>query len=458
MKQEQVADPGSNAMYLLEKVGMRLSRYVQPPAPILVACSGGPDSIALALILRELNYEVSLAYVNHNLRGAESVREAQFVRDFAGEWAFPLMVHTLSGDAFQGKVSLQARARALRYAWMEALMNQHGIPWGATAHTWDDQMETFLYQLLRGGLDWDWRGIPYRRGRWLRPLLYVTRAQLIAYLRARRADYMLDHTNYTPKYLRNQIRWWVLPPMYRLNPDLQRLWREKAALARYQRQHLLRLYRRQEKKSFLITPYGEALVRQLPRDAFFYILRRRWRVDSATLRRLWQLWHQRRSGARYIQGDVLYVRTPSALERGALSQWAPNWQPLLIFPVPQTYRWGAWTIAVGEGGIDAGALVWDKSRLTFPLRVRLWRKGDRFAPVGLQGATKRVSDIWQEIGRYGFERQQAFVVEDGTGRLIGVVGYRVSQDTAVSPSTAETFYLRAQYGDDLATDSPPAKL
>lgn len=413
---------------------------------MLVAFSGGPDSVALTLLLKEFGYKPHLAYVNHNLRGRASEEEALWVETFAQQEELPLYILSLSPYALVGKQSLQAAARSVRYAWMEGLMKEKGISWGATAHTWDDQMETFMLGLVRGNPTWAWQGIPRRRGPWLRPLLYTTRAEIISYLQAKRATYLLDHTNYTPKYLRNQIRWWALRPLYALNPRLRTLWRERFLLAGLQQKRLRKVYDRLAKQSLRPTPYGEALIHPLQRDAFYYILRKRWKVKSSTLRRLWKLQQVKRSGALLEEEGYIYVRTPTALERGVKALWQPQWAPIQLFKEKAQLLWGLWEIETGAGAAPADALVWDSAKIHFPLKVRLWRQGDRLAPAGLGGHSKKLSDIWQEIKVYGFERQHAFVVEDATGKIIGAWGYRVAYGTMPVASTKETFYLRAKYG------------
>ncbi|MEN3040093.1 MAG: tRNA lysidine(34) synthetase TilS [Bacteroidia bacterium] len=435
---------------LVASVAQRLIKYISPPDAILVAFSGGPDSVALALVLREAGYTVYLAYVNHNLRGPASQAEEEWVRAWAERQALPLFVKKLDPTTLQGGRGLQAEARRIRYTWMQQLLSRYAISWGATAHTLDDQVETLLYRFIRSGLRQTWKGIPYKRGPWLRPLLYTTRNQIIHFLRERNAAYLLDTSNYTPKYLRNQVRWRLLPPIYLINPSFRQLLIERYSLYQYQQKHLLRLYAYWEKKSFQYKPYGEMLHRKLPKDAFYYIIGKRWNLDSQGIVRLWQLWRAERSGARLELGGFTYVRTPNGIARGASVFWQPAWPPLVISTEEGTFQWGFWHIQVGcSSNPPPDALTWAKARIRFPLLLRLWRKGDRLAPHGLEGKSKKVSDIWGEVKLYGFERQHGFVIEDHTGKIIGVAGYRPSYDTAWTPLSGESFYLRAQYGHPL---------
>jgi len=156
--------------------------------------------MALTLLLLENGYQVRLAYVNYNLRGSESQEEEHSVHFFAEKYALPLDVLRIEGPTLlSGSESLQVKARRLRYAWMEALLDKYQIAWGVTAHTYEDLVETLVYQMLRGGDLWAWKGIPSRRGRWLRPLLASSREELIAFLREKGAsNYRLDSSNYEP--------------------------------------------------------------------------------------------------------------------------------------------------------------------------------------------------------------------------------------------------------------------
>lgn len=430
----------------IQKVSSFLRRYLEPGEALLVAYSGGPDSTALAVLLRDLGYRPHLAYLNHNLRGKASEEEEAWVQAFARAQGYPLYVRRLALQELAGEGSLQMRARRLRYAWLEELLTQGGFRWGATAHTRDDAVETLLYSLLRGREIAIWKGIPPRRGKWLRPLLAASRAQLIAYLRAKGVPYHLDASNYTPKYLRNQVRWGILPALRRIHPGVEKTLLEKASLYALQLWRLERLYQRRAQRAICAAPFGEELRGALPEDVFWAVAKRRWRLSYTEIQALWRLLKKGRSGGKVITRRYLFVRTPAGLEVGQAHLWQPDWPPLFIEAPGWEGRWGLWQLRLGEGSPPPGALAWDSNRIALPLQVRLWQKGDRFTPLGLEGHHKRVSDIWPEIGWYGFRRQHAFVVEDATGRIVGVAGYRVAHLTAPIDAAAPCVYLWAEYG------------
>lgn len=444
---------------LAQKVRSALYRIYPPPASVLLAFSGGPDSVALALLLQELGYDVHLAYVNHGLRGEESLREAAWVEEFARVREVPLYVLKVAPSQLQGPRGLHATARRLRYQWMEQLVQEKGLTFAATAHTWDDQIETWLYRLTRAASLWHWEGIPYRRGIWVRPLLYCQRWELIAYLHAQSQSFLLDHSNYTPRYLRNQIRWWALPPLLRINPSLPKFWRLRYRLYYLQRKRLEKLYLQLMSHFVEKRPYGAYVRAGLQRDLFTFIAQNLWRISFSQAQKAYTLLKNTPSGKRVIAGPYIFVRTPQGLEGGTVDLWKPAWEAIEVSAIPASYRWGLWHIEAGRGSPNPApfSLVWDEAKLHFPLKVRLWRQGDKLKPTGMKGHSRKVSDILREVGFYGFMRQHAPVVEDARGVLIGVVGYRPSWDTAPSSETKESFYLRLSYGQplqDLALSQP----
>ncbi len=208
-------------------VTQRVLELAGPSAPILIAVSGGPDSVCLARACVEgpLGRRVVLATVDHGLR-AQSGAEAQFVSHLAHVWKVP---HHTRRVALADGAGLEARARTARYQALEALRRDLG-PTAviATAHTRDDQAETVLMRLGRGSALRGAAGILPRRGAVLRPLLFASRADVLRHLRLRGVPWVTDAMNVDPRFTRVRLRLDVLPSLSRaLGPGVG------ASLARF---------------------------------------------------------------------------------------------------------------------------------------------------------------------------------------------------------------------------------
>lgn len=205
-------------------------RHRLGPLPGVVAVSGGADSVALLRAFHQLGGRpLVVAHFDHGLREAESDADAAFVADLAGRLGVPYRLGRgkLSADA----PGLEAAARRQRYDWLAEVVADCGAGWVATGHTADDQAETVLHRLIRGTGLHGLRGMSDRSplpvsgrglggGDWLlRPLLTVTRADVLAYLASLNQPYRDDSTNADPRFTRNRIRHELLPLLRTFNPD-----------------------------------------------------------------------------------------------------------------------------------------------------------------------------------------------------------------------------------------------
>ena len=210
----------------------RQEELLQPGQHVVCALSGGADSMALLCLLRSMEPEirVSAAHFNHQLRGAESDRDEAFVRAFCAERGIPLTVGRGNVSAYSAAAGLgtEEAARALRYKFYDTL----DCDCIATAHHADDNAETVLLHLLRGSGLRGLCGIPPRRGRIIRPLLPVTRAELRDYLRAHAIPWVEDSSNGEDAALRNRLRHHVMPALEDLAPGLAHRLSTQSALLR----------------------------------------------------------------------------------------------------------------------------------------------------------------------------------------------------------------------------------
>lgn len=215
---------------LLEHVRdfMHRHRMVQAGEKVLVAVSGGPDSVALLDILNRLQEELAIrlhvAHLNHGLRGSDSDEDARFVEALCSDLGMPFTGGVEDVRAFVRKqgLSVEEGARILRYRFLEEVAGQIGAVRIATGHTSDDQAETVLFRLLRGSGVRGLGGIcPVREGRFIRPLLEVRRREIEQYLAERQLAFRCDRSNEDTAFVRNRIRRELLPLLKeQFNPNV----------------------------------------------------------------------------------------------------------------------------------------------------------------------------------------------------------------------------------------------
>lgn len=217
---------------VLEKVGSALARHGLRDAGVVAGVSGGPDSVALLLALHRLDiHPLVVAHVNHQLRGKESDGDEEFVRELCEGLGLPL--ETISGDtralAQKCGKNLEAVARKMRYGFFRVVAHKHQCIAVATGHTADDQAETVLHRLLRGAGLQGLRGIAARRplaekASLVRPMLDVSRSEVLAFLDAEGVAARTDSTNADRRFMRNRLRHELLPLLERnYNPGVRRI-------------------------------------------------------------------------------------------------------------------------------------------------------------------------------------------------------------------------------------------
>ena len=201
---------------------------------VLVALSGGADSVCLLHILLalvdEIEFSVYAAHVNHGLRGEESEGDQAFVQDLCNRLFVPLFIHRCDVRAFseEGHMGLEEGGRLVRYGFFRSLLQEKGMTKIATAHHGDDNAETVLMRLIRGTGPLGLAGIPYQNGEVIRPFLDVSRAEIEAYMSENQLVYRTDSTNAHVEFTRNRVRHQLIPFIkQQFNPNFQHTFREQ---------------------------------------------------------------------------------------------------------------------------------------------------------------------------------------------------------------------------------------
>lgn len=435
------------------------NRLLGKEKSVLVALSGGSDSVALLRLLLSLGYCCEAAHCNFQLRGEESERDEQFVRSLCHE--LQVRLHTVRFDtlAYAGEqhLSVEMAARALRYDWFEQLVGEGRMQAVAVAHHRDDSIETMLINLLRGtGID-GLTGIAPRNGHVVRPLLCLTHQEILECLSELGQPYVTDSTNLEDHYLRNKIRLNLLPMMEQINPsvrhsleDTMEHLRQVADLYHHAaNEQLLRLTTstlpmscpttqssRSDAGAPAFADTGAALeipIRQLagtpsPQALLHELLAPRG-FNSAQERDIFQ-------SLNGPSGRFFYSKTHLALKDRDLLYIEPS-------ATPAPPRLEEQRIALTDGfqpPRSAETACLDASKLTQPLSLRLCREGDWFIPLGMRGR-KKLSDFLTDCKVPLHHKRQQYVVCCGED-IVWVVGRRIDNRFRIDASTREAVVVR----------------
>lgn len=400
---------------------------------LIVALSGGADSVALLRWLHQEDYALLALHCNFHLRGAESDRDEAFVRHLCQELNIPLEVKAFDTKTYatQQGISIEMAARELRYAWFEEVRKREGIDIVCVAHHADDQAETLLLNLIRGtGL----RGLCAmhpRQGHIVRPLLHVRRSELMAYLEQIGQTYVTDSTNLqADEARRNRIRLDILPLLRELNPNVDVALCQLATIV----QQALPLYM-EGVGNRLLEAHAEVdrFPLSLLREPLATTLLHEWLLDkgfhkSQQLEMLQAA--DKQVGRIWLSATHRVLREREALQLETLASEAPL-PKICIEEVPQLGEFHAQCIYCDADRLDGKTLT-----------LRPIQQGDRMVPFGMKGS-KLVSDVLTGCKVNRFERERQMVLCAGED-IVWLVGIRADNRFRVDDHTQHIWRITLQ--------------
>lgn len=473
-------------MELLRQVdyAIRSDNLVQAGDRIVVAVSGGPDSMALLHVLfmlaEERELELIAAHFNHGFRKEESEREADMVAAFAKRLGLPCEVGVCDMPVYIAETGMnaQAAAREKRYSFLFETAASYGAGKIAMAHHADDQAETVLMRLLRGTGPSGLAGIPMRRTEknleLIRPLLRIYKSELECHCAAYELPVCYDSSNEQRKYFRNRVRLDVMPFLRRYNDklpeSLNRLadtmraedeWMDAETHSRFA--ELVSVERSGQRIGCTLETHGFiklplALQRRLIKLILNYVFSeadlsdfaRIETVRSAISRERGESFtidlHERLKLVR-VYDTVRFVPSLPEFEPYVYVITAPD--QVLLLPeaglalecrLAQAEQTETLAAQAG-GGIGTGEAFFDVDRVTFPLSVRSRQPGDRMEPLGLKG-TKKVKDMFIDAKIPPDVRRTVPHVLDATGRILWIPGVRRSAHAPVTEQTARVLVMK----------------
>jgi len=443
---------------------------LNPGEYIVVAVSGGPDSVCLLSVLhsiaKDLDLKLHVAHLDHMFRGEESAGEALFVADLAKRLNIPATVERIDVPAFcrERGLSSQAGAREVRYGFLQRIAAETSSSRIATGHTADDQAETFLMRLLRGAGISGLSAIPPLRKNIIRPLIDVTREEVLNYLAANGLEFKTDPSNISPRYTRNRVRMEVLPVLKRFNPRIVETLAAEAALFR-------------DENEALDSHLSACAARTISRDGERVIMKREEfnALPLAFRRRLLRtfvdLAGTAASGLSAVQIEEALLFMAAArtgrtmdLPRGfvitreydqfVMSANAPSAEFANTLTVPGLTFISSLGMEVeaglGENRTSAAKdinYLWqaefDYDKIGPILTLRSRRPGDRFQPAGMGGRSKKLQDYFVDEKVPGQKRDAIPLLVSGND-ILWVVGLRTDERFLPNPETRRMLTVRVR--------------
>ena len=426
---------------------------------ILVAVSGGVDSMVLAHLLLRMGFSIQLAHMNFQLRGEESERDEQFVKDWAHKNQIPLHIKKSNAAEYADthSVSIQEAARNLRYEWFRVLQtdlsNKQSKVWLATAHHADDNIETLLLHLFRGtGLE-GLAGIqPLRKKEALiRPLLTIPKSDLLAYATANGIAFVEDSSNAHNHYTRNQVRNQLMPVIQEIFPDAHT-------------QMLANINRFREG----IQVYRKAITTQIEKittlhGAEKHIPVEAWKKLDPIHTYTWEIIQA--AGFHPAQIPAVLQLLEAATGKHCLSSThriIRNRNHLIIAPLANQIHTliqvdrADKTISFSNGVISLEAITYNsipqqtpdteaflqEAALEFPLLIRKWQTGDYFYPLGLN-KKKKISRFLIDCKVSATEKEKVYVLESNH-KIAWVIGYRIDHRFRLQKASGTALHLQYQ--------------
>jgi tRNA(Ile)-lysidine synthase len=457
---------------MLEKVRKTISRYklIEPQDCILVAVSGGPDSIALLYVLLNMGFSLRIAHLNHCLR-EEAESDAKFVKEIANKLNLPITIgrEDVKKFAIKKRFSIEHAARIMRYSFLESVRKRFNMDKIAIGHTADDQLETLIQRIARGtGL----KGltlIPPARGKIIRPLIEIERGEILEFLKRRNIPYITDRSNYDVTYTRNLVRYKIIPNIRSSFPDFV--------------QRVVRMRRVLEGDEFVIEGMINKIFDNLSkRGKNFQII-----LDLSKFLCYNNSIRKRivRKGIEIVKGDlngisashIDYILVFISFSKSGQSIDIPGirirreYGNVFIerrlskseervevdLPVPGERDIDSFhftTQVVGERNLTIKAskkrVFFDLSKIQPPLTIRTRREGDRFQPFGFP-YEKKLKDILINDKIPREERQRILLVVDKKG-ILWICGHRRAEGGRINDSTKRVLVIevtRTKHDEDI---------
>ena len=415
---------------------------------LLLAISGGIDSVVLAHLLKKGGFIFALAHCNFKLRGKDSNADETFCKNLAKELEVKFFSQHFDTAAYckKNKVSIQMAARQLRYDWFNQLIKENKFDHLITAHHANDVVETIFINLCRGTGIKGLKGIPAKTGNIVRPLLNFTKAEIESFAKKENIKYRTDKSNLENKYERNFLRLDVIPKLKELHPDLEQIFLKNVANFKEEAEIV---------NNFLVAKTDQLLSKKGSQILIDKLQLKKETQLKTILNHLLQPFDFNAAQLNDIINNLI-----EGGESGKLfftSSFTLTIDREFIFIKAQTSP-ASKTIQINSFSdlkrsdfikpeeiksfktLKNNELVIEKEKLIFPLTIRTKKTGDKFRPFGMKGF-KLISDFFKDQKLNAFDKENCLLLQNGNGDIIWVMGHRSDDRYKVTDSEKKLLKL-----------------
>ncbi len=427
------------------------NNLLKPGQKILLAVSGGIDSMVMTHLFMHAGVAIGIAHCNFSLRSAESDRDEEMVSKFASDNNIEFFTTRFDTKSYASKngLSVQMAARELRYNWFEKIRKEHGYNAIAVAHNLNDNIETMLINLIRGTGLAGLTGMKPAANSIIRPLLFATRREIVSYCEKNRITYREDRSNADTKYLRNRIRHQVIPLLMEINPSIESTLNETAyilsGINEIVTDYISLLRDRLSKpgegcilfKTSLLIPY-------LRNRAVLFELFRPFGIAEVSLIDFINI-VKGKTGSRLLTGSHIILKNREELVISPLpvkdnnTRIINNPGDLKLLSQVESVRSVKVTESFKIPGEPSSACI-DEDKLLFPLVVRKWSYGDFFFPLGMKNK-KKLSDYFTDKKYSLIDKEKALILESD-GKIVCILGERIDERFRITKETKNALIIK----------------
>ena len=416
---------------------------------VIIGVSGGADSVALVHILNSLGYECLIAHCNFHLRGEESDRDEKFVTDFAASLNLPFQKQDFDTRkiAKERKISIEMAARELRYKWFGELKEINNADAIAVAHHSDDNIETLLLNLIRGTGIKGLTGIQPLLGSLVRPLLCVTKKEILQYISEKKLSFVTDSSNEKDEWIRNKIRLQVIPLLEKINPSVRKSivqtidnLNEVIKIYDTEIEKAIKEIFNQEKGSISIS-----LLKKYPsQESILFELLNRYGFGKEVIHDIYNSINSQ-PGKLFYARDYFLVRDRDEFLLSTLIKDEEKEYTIYEIDVFLEHPLGMEiSLHKGEKNVfiekKQNIAYFDYDKISFPLTLRKWKNGDRFIPSGMKSFQK-ISDYFTNHKFSKIQKEKTWILTSGKD-VVWIVNHRIDERFKSKNETKNHFIIK----------------